>query len=129
MMSPSQAIDALVHVPYAPGKGDMAGADCFGIVELYYRLVLGIEVTDRADHPAGHGGLQAGFDAAANWVSIQQPEDHCLVIMRAKVLLAGHIGIYHSGHVLHSDESHGCVFEPINGRFIRSRITGFLRRK
>lgn len=120
-------IDRLLAVPYVPGRGDLGGADCWGIVEIWYRECLGIELPDRADHPAGHGGVQAGFDAARHWRAIEAPVNHCLVVMRARGLQAGHVGIFHQGSVLHSDETHGCVFEPIGGRFIRTRISGYLK--
>lgn len=129
LMSPKQAIDALLQVPYAPGGSDWAAADCFGIVELWYLHVLGITVYDRGNLQPGHGSLQQGRDAATDWLPVTEPRNHCLVIMRAGRHPAGHIGIFYDGHVLHSDDSHGCVYEPANGRFIRSRITGYLVRK
>ncbi|MGV8830350.1 MAG: NlpC/P60 family protein [Devosia sp.] len=125
-MLPSQAIDSLLTVPYAPGQGDLAGADCWGIVELWYRHVLGIEVTDRAEFPAGNEGLQAGFDARSVWQPIDEPADHCLVILRFRHLDAGHVGIFYQGSVLHSSEGHGCVYQPITHRLIRPRITRLL---
>ena len=128
-MTPDKMIDNLLTVPYVPGGGGMAGADCWGIVELWFKHVLNIDLDDRAKNAPGHGGLQAGFDAAKNWLAIKDPEDHCLVVMRAKGFEAGHIGISYNGSVLHSDESHGCVYEPATNRFIRSTITGFLKHK
>lgn len=129
LMAPERAIDALLMVPYRAGRGDLAGADCFGVVELYYRMVFGIEVLDRAGHAPGHAGLEEGYRAARDWMAIDAPEDHCLVLMRAGLLQAGHIGVFYNGCVVHSDEAHGCACEPITDRFLRSRITGFLKRK
>lgn len=121
-------IDRALLVPYAEGRGDWAGADCWGIVELYYEHVLNIDLDDRGNIQPGHDGLQAGFDKAEHWPQIEKPEDHCLVIMQAKHLLAGHVGVFHNGYVLHSwNKDIGCVFQPITDRFIRSRITAYLR--
>lgn len=125
-MTPDAMINSLLSVPYAAGQGTLAGADCWGVVELWYRHVLGIEVTDRSGFPAGNEGLQAGFDARSVWKSIDAPADHCLVILRFRHLQAGHVGIYWQGSVLHSSEGHGCVYQPISHRLIRPRITRFL---
>lgn len=125
-IEPAAMIDRLLAVPYAAGRGDWAGADCWGVVELWYRHVLGIEVADRASLPAGNEGLQAGFDAARVWQPIGEPKDHCLVILRFRHLVAGHVGIFWKGSILHSSAGHGCVFQPITDRLIKPRITSFL---
>lgn len=129
-VEPGRMIDALLTVPYLPGGGDMAGADCWGVVELWYRHVIGIALADRADHPVGHAGLNAGFDAACDWSRITAPEDHCLVVMRAGGLDAGHVGVFYGGSVLHATEQSGCVvYEPISARSLRGAITCLLRHK
>jgi cell wall-associated NlpC family hydrolase len=121
-------IDQALMIPYVMGGSEMSGADCWGIVELYYKHVLDIELDNRGDIEAGHMGIQEGFDQATNWKPIDQPENHCLVALRAGRIKVGHIGVYVDGNVLHSaDEETGCVFQPISDRFIKTRITAFLR--
>lgn len=127
LRDPSNMIDALLLCPYARGRGDLNGADCWGIVELWYLHVLGIALDDRAAHPPGHEGVQAGFEAVTHWHPIDEPENNCLVVMRAGHLKAGHVGIYLDGYLLHSDEKTGCVYQPISDRFIRSKISGYLK--
>lgn len=128
-MTPEAMIENLLSVPYAAGQGAMAGADCWGIVELWYRHVRGIELVDRANFPPGNDGLQAGFDAAKVWHPIPAAKDHCLVILRFRHLNAGHVGVFHNGSVLHSSQGHGCVYQPIDHRLIRPRITQFLEHR
>lgn len=125
----SAMIDALLHCPYVPGGSEMHGADCWGIVELWYAHVLGIALDDRAGHPPGHEGMQAGFDAAGHWQAIEAAEDHCLVILRVGQLEAGHVGVFYDGHLLHSSEHQGCTYQAISDRWLRSRITRFLKLK
>lgn len=122
-------IDRLLTVPYARDRGDWAGADCWGIVELWYRHVLGIALGERRDHPSSHEGLQAGFDGKQDWQPIDEPADHALVVMRAGRLIAGHIGVYFGGSVLHTDSAHGCIYERFNAPMIRTRLTGIFRHK
>lgn len=129
MLAPAQMIDRLLTVPYARDRGDFTGADCWGVVELWYRHVLGIVLADRQDHPSSHAGLQAGFDGKTDWLPVSEPADHALVVMRAGRLNAGHIGVYFGGSVLHTDEAHGCVFERFNSPMLRSKRTGIFRHK
>lgn len=127
MMKPAQMIDALLMCPYVLGGSSMHGADCWGIVELWYSHTLGIALEDRAGHPPGHDGMQSGFDASTQWHPIEAAENDCLVIMRAGRLEAGHVGVFYDGHVLHSGEHQGCTYQPISDRWIKSKITGFLK--
>lgn len=122
-------IDTLLSTPYEPGGSSLSGADCWGVVELWYHHVLGVALPDRSAHPAGHDGMQAGFEAAQDWEQIDKPEDHCLVIMRAGRLNAGHVGIFYGGFVLHTDKSHGCVYEAISKPMIRAKTTCYLRHR
>ena len=127
MIDPKTAVQQLQCVPYLRGGRTMAGADCFGIIELWYRMVLDIELTDRGSIPPGHAGIDAGVAAMKDWRFINSAADHCLVLMREKAFHYGHIGVFWQGSVLHSDEHAGCVFEPIGRRFLKSKITGFLQ--
>ena len=124
-MTPEQCIDRMLTVPYARGRGDWSGMDCWGVVELWYRHVLGVELSDRTNIAPGHDGVQKGFDAALGWRLVAAPVDHCAVVMRAHGFEAGHIGIYYNGSVLHTDEAHGCVYQPITDRVIRTKITAY----
>lgn len=130
-MIPAEMIDALLICPYVPGGSDLHGADCWGVVELWYEHVLGVALKDRANNPPGHEGLQSGFDFAlcddGVWQPIEAAEDHCLVIMRAGQLLAGHVGVFFDGRVLHSSDHQGCTYQPISDRWIRTKTTGFLK--
>jgi len=128
-MTPDRLIGQLQSVPYIAGRGDMSGADCWGVVELWYRYILGIKLDDRSAHPPGHEGLQSGFDVADEWLEIEKPENNCLVIMRAGHLDAGHVGVFYEGNVLHSAKTHDCILQPITHRFIKSKITRFLKHK
>lgn len=130
MRPASVIIPQLVGVQYRLGEGSFVAADCWGVVELYYRHVLGLELTDRSRHPSTRGGIDAWSATANDWQRIKKPEDHCLVLMRAGRLSAGHIGVYFKGQVVHASAAAGqCVCEPITDRTIQNSLTGYLRRK
>ncbi len=126
-MRASDFIDRALTIPHVPGRGDWAGADCWGVVELYYEHVLGIGLTDRADIAPGPEGTQVGFDARRGWDDLAGPVDHCVVVMRAGRLKAGHVGVYFGGSVLHSSHRHGCVFQRLNG--LQHRVTGYIAKR
>ena len=129
-MKPEQLITQLLGTPYAPSGNTYDALDCFGVVEIWYRDALGIEVEDRAMHPPTHSGLNNGVESASEWESIDGPEDHCLVLMQSGRLIHGHIGVYYRGKVIHSDRKHNaCVCQPLDDRQIKPYVTGFLRHK
>lgn len=124
-MTPGVFIDRALHVPHVPGGGSWTGADCWGIVELYYREVLNREVVDRDTLVPGCESVEVGWSRAAErWRSSQTPEDHCLVVMRAGALRAGHVGVFYAGSILHSRARHGCVFQPVSR--LRRVLTDYL---
>lgn len=125
-MTPDQFIDRALAVPFRFGDGDWFGADCWGLVELWYAALKDIMLTDRVGGVAGHGALQNGVEDTIRWARVETPADHDLVLMRAGDLEAGHVGIHWQGHVLHTSERTGCVYQPMTDRTVRSRITGFL---
>ena len=124
-MTIGQFLERALLIPHASGGAAWSGADCWGIVELYYRHILGIELNEREGIIPGHVGLQQGFKQAVRWVEVDAPEEGDLVIMRAFGLTAGHVGVFVEGHVLHSTRRAGCVFQPMSDPAIQAGITGF----
>lgn len=123
-------ITNLLGIPYVAGGSSFDALDCFGVVELWYQHVLGIEVEDRSAHPPTNGGLQDGFQSASEWEAIDTPEDHCLVLMQAGKRKQGHIGVFYRKHVIHSDrKANSCVCQSVNDRSVKPYITGYLRHK
>lgn len=124
-------IDHIQHVPHVPGEGTWLGADCWGVVELYYRHVLGIELGDRGQIEPGCAGVQEWSEARASgsidcWRELPGPVDHCLVVMRMGEMVAGHVGVFFRDRVLHSARRRGCVYQPLRDRRIACRVTSYL---
>jgi hypothetical protein len=131
MIPETALIERLRLVPHVRGRSDWGGADCWGIVCIWYRERFGIELQDRGANGLGVEGLQSGFDRRSDWIAVASPENDDVVVMRAAkgriVLDAGHIGVFWSGVVVHSSEDVGCIAEPLTARTIRHRITGYYR--
>lgn len=121
-----ELVARLQLVPHVPGQGTWAGADCWGIVEIWYREWLGVELPNRAAIAPGPEGLAAGFREVENFVEIPKPQDHCLAVMRAGRLAAGHVGIVWNGGVIHSQRYAGCVWQRLDDTLMKLRITCFL---
>jgi len=132
-MTPQDLIERLQLVPHVPGRSDWSGADCWGIVCIWYRERFGIELKERSHIDPGVCGMQSGFEARSDWRAVISPNDDDAVVMRAatgRVMLeAGHIGIHWCGLVVHSSEGTGCVAVPLASRQIRHRITGYFRHR
>lgn len=128
-MSPENFIDRAQHAPYVEGGGSFAGADCWGIIELYYRHVLGVGLTDRAGYKPGCASVQEWYDATEEWRKVPEPVQHCLVVLRSGSVPAAHVGVYACGRLLHSSRRYGCVAQPYPRRALRVMTTALLVRK
>ena len=72
-----------IGVPYKDKGRDLKGCDCFGLVKLYYKNELSInipEVAITADNPRR---IFANFlnEISTNWKEIQTPEKGCVIAM------------------------------------------------
>lgn len=117
-------IVGLQATPYVAGS-----TDCWGVVEAVYRH-NGIDLPDRADLDAGDGppAMSAGYELAKQrWERVERPMDGDVAIIRAGRLAAGHCGVFCRGGILHSRESIGCVWQPMDAPNLRRRVTCFLR--
>lgn len=125
-----ETIERFQTIPYMRGEGRWAGADCWGLCELWYQELYGIDLSDRGEISPGPSGLQTGYDNAADWSRVEQPIEGDLVVMSTVIervkLNAGHIGIFTQGGVLHTDKNINCVWQLLTDRLISRRITGFL---
>lgn len=106
-----------VGIPFVNHGSDFSGADCFGLIRLFYKEEFGYIVPDpkvSCDH-----GLLA-FDTyldeiQSHWNTIVCPQEFCVVAMAHDVRMPKviqHFGIYHEGNVLHSLEKVGSHIVP-----------------
>jgi len=119
-------VSSLLLVPYVPGGRGFSGADCWGIVEIWFLRTMGIELCDRGGFEPGPDSLQVWSEASRPWNEIKEPKDDSIVTMRSGRLEAGHVGIVYDNHVMHTSSGQGPTFEPLTSRRISFRITNFL---
>lgn len=127
-MTPERLIQVILTVPYQRGGHDLSGLDCWGVVEVWHRELLGLELNDRvrARAPTPRG-LARAFSTRESWIGVDGPEDGAVAVMRtilgAVVLEAGHVGIVWKGRVLHSAEGVGPALVPLES--LKDRVSGY----
>lgn len=98
LLTPSQFAARTVGLPWVRWRSDFDAADCYGIVVLYHRHVLGIEL---GEVPATD--IASGFHAAAGW-SECEPEAGVTCFMSWRDGAPTHCGVLLTGtDVLHAE--------------------------
>lgn len=127
-MTAAELVAHLCATPYRAGGNALDGCDCWGLVEIWHRVLFGRVLDERGGLSPGPGGLAAGHAAhAANWLQVDAPLDHDLALLRAGRLPAGHCGIIWRRGLLHTEERTGCLWQPLDHPLVAHRLTGFLR--
>ena len=67
-MTPAEFAARAVGVPWVRWRADWQGMDCFGLVVLWHREVLGVAMQD-----VPQTDIATGFDAAQGWAEIDAP--------------------------------------------------------
>jgi cell wall-associated NlpC family hydrolase len=112
-MTPQQFIARSVGVPWARWRSDFSSCDCYGLVVLWHREVLGIELGRVPETD-----IASGFSAARGWVECG-PEAGATCFMAWRHGAPTHCGVLlDSGMVLHSE---GSQEMPGNVRMTRMR--------
>jgi cell wall-associated NlpC family hydrolase len=125
--------DRFVGLPYLDKGRDLAGVDCWGLVWMVYRELLGIELPSYSDRYVTGSDRRAIARLIAGeldeWreitVTLEQPFD--CVLMREGGL-PRHIGIVTSaGMLLHVQPGATSRIERYRHGLIAGRVVGFYR--
>lgn len=129
-------LQRFVGIPYVAHGRVYTGADCWGLICLYYRDMLGIELPayiaemqGREFRPRGIGPL-VDAEREAHWIEATEPREGDVVLMR-NGRHHNHVGVYlEGGRLLHSDgegtSGLSCI-ERLDAPHLRNRIVGFYR--
>ena len=120
-----------VGIPYVPHGRDYMGADCWGILYLYYRDVLGTPVPsysaemDAREFRHRAIGQLIAEERKKHWRRVDTPQPGDCVLMRAG-RDDSHVGVFlGQGRMLHSEGPDPSVIDRISDMRWRSRIAGF----
>jgi len=100
LLSPSEFAARAVGIPWVRWRSDWAAADCFGLIVLYFREVLGVDLG-----AVPHTDIASGFAGAAGWHECE-PEAGATCWMAWRDGAPTHCGVLLTADtVLHSEGS------------------------
>ena len=122
-------------VPYKPFGRDYDGIDCWGVIVLAYRDVLGIELPRyERDYSSPEewaevmGVIERGRDAGP-WVKVERPAPMDVVLLKLNGFVC-HVGLaIGGGWMLHCLAPLGTCSERLNGVRWSKRLHGFYRHR
>ena len=122
MMPLAEFIRRAIAVPFVEQGRGWSGWDCWGVVVMLHREVLGVELPR---YTTGHSDAWAGHPP--KWDNVSRPEPGDVV----QLCIAGrpiHVGIaIGDGLMLHSDPTAGTVVERLASPKWSHRVEGFYR--
>lgn len=99
-MTPEQFAAQAVGLPWVRWRSDWQAADCYGVIVLYHREVLGVELGE-----VPQTDIATGFGASAGWVECD-PTPGSTCFMAWDDGAPSHCGVLLApDEVLHSDGS------------------------
>lgn len=128
--------DSFVGIPFQSQGRDYAGVDCWGLVWLWYRDVMGIELTAYAETPADRVRDVAALVAEhkSEWRKVDDPQPNDVVLMRVArretSRLVAHVGVVMPKRmVMHTEEPIGTKLERLCLPHVQPRIMEFRRHR
>ena len=124
-------MNQFIGIPYDKGGRSYEGADCWGLVWLFYRDQLGIDLPEfaEASQLESSKALARFVDAnipTINAKPVLQPERGDLVVMKFRGSPV-HIGFWYDHRVFHTLKGHDSVAEHAGSPRIATRIQGYYR--
>lgn len=109
-----------IGIPFVNGGRDLKGCDCWGLVVLYYKHMLGKGIPDyrvsSADFDKISETMHSETESPSSvWEILKEPEPDCIALMRLGYSRdINHAGIILSdGRMLHCYEPTGsCIVDP-----------------
>lgn len=87
-MTPPEFAAKAVGVPWVRWRSDWSGVDCYGLIVLWHREVLGLTMAD-----VPQTDIASGFDAAQGWSKIDAPEAGASAWMAFRAGVPSHCGM------------------------------------
>jgi len=115
MYKPEEFIREWIGVPHVYNGRDKGGVDCYGLVWLYYRDVLGLMMPDWYCADSSRLWVMRFMDKEVRdrLEVISEPEDNCIAVIKRNAV-ANHIGVVYAGGFFHCLENVATVYQPIS---------------
>lgn len=127
-------LSRFVGIPYIDKGTDPAkGLDCWQLVKHFYAAVLGKTIPDYMAFYESSKDMEEASkcieQAIPSWLRVEAPQLGDVLVFRI-LQKPWHTGIYiGDGKMLHTDEGHGSVIEPIDSMRWKNRLYGAYRWK
>lgn len=101
-------IARFIGVPFADKEPSFDGANCYGLVRLFYREHLGIDIPDLRVHSDHSNRVWATYlkEISERWDRVEEPQFGDVVAMAQDIShprIVQHVGVYiGDGKVLHT---------------------------
>ena len=120
-----------IGLPYKDNGRDESGIDCWGLVRLFYKRELDIDLPSYTEEYSGRNDptlADTVFEHRAdNWIRISTPEPGCVILFN----IMGeptHVGVYIGDNkFIHSRGGLDSVVESLNNFKWRTRVEGYYR--
>jgi cell wall-associated NlpC family hydrolase len=116
-VTPAEFVARAVGLPWARWRADWQAMDCYGLIVLWHREVLGVDIGD-----VPQTDIAAGFVASSGWEELPSPAAGATCWMAWRAGAPTHCGVMLDGQrVLHAE---GRPDQPGNVRITRLRALG-----
>jgi len=123
----------LIGVPYRNKGRDLLGADCWGLLRLFYINELGVFLPSYDEHYEDAYDKQSTESAIENFSQDWNKVDVPMYGDAIKLRLAGHpchVGVYlQNSEFLHTQNGHDSCIDRLDSVKWKNRIEGFYRHK
>lgn len=113
--------DAYIGIPFVAHGDTHEGVSCWGLVQLYYREQLGIELKSYDYGPEDRREIALAVNeavASGEWFIVVQPIDGDVVTMAHRER-PYHLGFYAAGKVVHANHLGGFVVSESASELIK----------
>lgn len=129
---PPVDVGKFIGVPFVKGGRSLEGADCWGLVYLYY-LEMGVEIPAYDYYAIGINTRETlrkiQAEKAAHWVRIEKPQRPDVVFMRHGDLQS-HVGVYlGGGNFLHIETGRDAAVHNVKDWEWKHKVLGYYRPK
>lgn len=107
-MLKSEFLERVIGIPWHNRACTFEAADCWGLVTLYFRHVLGIELHHSPDYEAGEDFMTCFDGEVVYWRAVEQFSDGDIFIAYYGAQPV-HVGLIIDGRALHSRGENGNV--------------------
>ena len=121
------------NIPFKEKGRALDGLDCWGLVRLFYKREMGIDLDDKSsDYADTSDPIIADLvakDRFENWIEAEKPASGDVVLCRMRNRPM-HVGVYmDGGFMLHIEGGNTAKVEKIDGLKWKRRILGIYRLK